>query len=666
MSVGITESERGKSFTAPQQAKSLPGRSLSNFDSSPDNEKQPSANKGKAQRIANTGETIPIVFGKRSSNKGGIWVQPPLVKSGSTNFKGQFLYVISQGQISSSPSKIKTWVGLRNMAFLDDQTITIAHNYSTAASLTSSSGTCPIAGSGLYCGIETYTYRQVLIKATVNEKIVVRPPDYLDEYYNFREIVRGTGDTTQITFTATYEVYDNETGADITTAYNNWLGGGGATLGFNQRYDSSGAVIGGNAVGTITDWVQEFIDDGLDPLTDPLGLGDSDFLDVSGGRSDFSYRYTITAVNNPTYGSTASTGTLDGVQREYIVSNTADPNSTPTADNSSYADITFLQVNGDIYTPPSAGSYPSTTEQLYLFYDEGVKVDLYSAGLSSGSYTNAASNQFIDLAMYLFRSYKQTAGATTSDIAQPVYLTNLQALSSFCTNYSFAFNGVIDQSVNIVEYISNLAPFFLLSFLNISGQFRFASVLPLNGSNQIDVTALSPKMTFTEANIIGGSFEKGYLSVEDRREFIANLVYRDSRPAEIGSVKTVSVRYTATAIDAPTEQYDLSSFCIDPTHASTYAKYELAKRKYSTHNIKFDTPLLTTELIPTDVIKITRQRRSSTDHADRSETEWYQVTNVSHSAEGFTSIEASHFPVNDSSVSLISNEVVNGTFKVLS
>ena len=96
-----------------------------------------------------------------------------------------------------------------------------------------------------------------------------------------------------------------------------------------------------------------------------------------------------------------------------------------------------------------------------------------------------------------------------------------------------------------------------------------------------------------------------------------------------------------------------------------YANYELSRRKYSTHNISFSTPLSRTTLIPTNIIKITRQRKSSTVDADRTEVEWYQITKVSHTASGETQIEASHFPVNGSSISEISNEVLNGTFTVL-
>lgn len=673
---------QGKAFAAHEQPKAKPGQEAAIFDSSTSNLKAPGSDKDVDQRIATTAETVPIVFGKRVSSNGGVWVQPPLVKSGSTQFKGQFLFVISQGQISSSPAKVTTWAGLRCLAFIDDQTITLAHNYSTAATLASTPGSCPIQGSGLYCGVDSYSFLTVLQSATTGSTWTQRQPDQTTQYYNYREICHGTGTTSNTGFTATLQMFDSETGADISTAYFNYIDEATSyQFGFNYNVtylaDGSGQPCLNN--GQINDWLAEFTSSdspiGLIPPinSETVAAGiytstqKSEFDAISGGRGAFTEKWTVAAGPTTPFvsGYATNTGTLTGTQYEYVVSNVANPSDTSTGNNSSYADITFLQINGDIYPAPSAGSFPTTTEQLYIYYEEGVKVDLYSAGLSSGSYTNAASNQFIDLAMYLFTLYKRTAGSTTAAIAAPVYLDNLVALSAFCTTYGLTFNGIISQAVNIVEYISSIAPFYLLSFISNGGRYQFASVLPLNGSNAIDVTALTPAKSFTEADILPGTFQKGYLSVEDRREFIASCVYRKSEPLEIGAQRTVTVKYPATSVDAPTEQFDLSSCCTNSAHATMYAKYELARRKFSTHNISFTTPLLTTTLIPTSIIKITRQRRSSTDHADRTEVEWYQVTKVSHTASGESQIEASHFPVNGSSVSEISKEVLTGTFTVL-
>ena len=124
------------------------------------------------------------------------------------------------------------------------------------------------------------------------------------------------------------------------------------------------------------------------------------------------------------------------------------------------------------------------------------------------------------------------------------------------------------------------------------------------------------------------------------------------------------MRFGTTDSDAPIEQFDLTDFCVIKSHAIIFAKHELARRKRSTHSILFQTPLLTTSLEPTNVIKVQRQRISNVGD-NRTETEFYQVTKINHSSAGVSTVEAVHFPVNASNVSLISNDVVNGTFTVI-
>ena len=108
----------------------------------------------------------------------------------------------------------------------------------------------------------------------------------------------------------------------------------------------------------------------------------------------------------------------------------------------------------------------------------------------------------------------------------------------------------------------------------------------------------------------------------------------------------------------------MTDFCVTAEHAVMYAKYELAKRKFSTHSISFQTALITTDLQPTHIIKIQRQRISS--HGDnRTEIEWYQVTGISYGTDGGSTIEAEHFPVSSSDIAEISNSIINGSFRVL-
>jgi len=642
------------------QFESTPHQAAAKQDQAPENRKTPKANLGAEQRIATAGETVPIVFGKRVSGNGGVWVQPSLARAGSNFFVGSFLFPVSQGQIVSSPVKHRAWVGLSNMAFLADQTITISAIYNSAATLAANPGTCPILGSGLYCGNETYSYLSTTLP--ISGEWVERWDWATTSYSGIRYVARGTGDTTNSAITTTAQVFDNLTGADVTAAYWAYIGlPSSTTIRFNVRFNSSGTILGGYGVGVVADYIggtnlPPGVSFGYSPV-DPIWAA----IGVTNGAT---LKFSVTGVDNQINPSLpASTGTLEGVQAEWVISKYADPASTPTADNSAFADITFLKVVGDIYDPPESGSYPTTTRQISVYYEQGVSVDLYSVGLVSGVYTQGASNQLVDLAMYLFTIYKRTSN-TDPDVAAPIYTGNMEDLATFCDEYSLHFNGVISDSFNIIEFLSETAPYFLLSFQSNGGQYRFEPLLPLNGSQEIDVTALTPAATFTEDEILPGSFSKSYVAAAEKTDVNATVLYRLNDPETIGTQQSVQVRYSGVSLDAPVEQFDMSDFCANRDHAVLYAKHYLARRKYSVHSISFATPLSTAGLKPTDVIKIERQRITSTGD-NRTEIEWYQIAAINHKTDGVTSIEATQFPVNGSNIARISNDVLNGTFTVV-
>ena len=658
-------------FTGDAQKKSKVGQDSQILDESLENFKKPNSDLDVAQKIAKTAETVPIVFGKRVNNIGGVWIQPSLIKAGTDNFVQKLLFVISQGEIVSSPTKSRSFTGLRRLTFLTDTTITMSHIYSTAASLASSPNSCPISSTGLYCGNDIYTYLQPLFQASSGSMLEVKP-DAKKDYENQRVITRGTGDTSNTTFIMETQVFDAETGANITTAYLNYLGFGNMQFLYNGRYNSNGNLIGGKTVGTIEDLAILFFNGNLvAPLnSETVAAGIytqsqlNSFNAISGGRSKFIFKNTFISIDTQTNtNNPASTGTLDGTQVEQIIGTSAVIQNTSN-NNSSFADITFLATSGNLFEEPTSGTFPSNTKQLYIFYEEGVKVDLFSAGLSGSNYTQGSSNQFIDLAMHLFKLYKKIDGNNTASIVAPVELSNLQSLSTFCTNNSMFFNGIISKAVNIVDFITQTSPFYFLSFLSVGGKYQFAPILPINGSNQIDTTALTPAITFTEANILQGTFKKNYLSVEERREFIANCIYTECIPTEIARRKTVSVRFNTSSLDSPTEQFDMSDFCSDVNHAILYAKYELARRKFTTHNISFSTTLLTTSLIPTNIIKLQLQRKNSVGD-DRTEIEYYQVSSITYDNDGVSNIEAAHFPLDSNSKSLISLELTSNNFTIL-
>lgn len=637
---------------AESQQAATPNQSATAQDSSYGNRKTPQADLGAQQRIAAVGETIPILFGKRVSGRGGVWIQPSLLKSGSYFFKGSFLFPISQGELVSSPVSYRVWIGLRNLAHLPDQTITVANIYTTAASLESSPGTCPVLGAGMYCGNETYSY---ITETLTDSGEYTQRLDWLGTSYSgARYVARGSGDTSNSAILTTTEVFDNETGNDLTSAYWAALGLPTNTQTAWNVIDPSNSALGCGLVGVVVDYID-------DPT---VGVG---YYNASGfwlGFSSGSVTFVDTVVSTTSQyfpGNPASTGTLTGIQQELVVSLYADPTNTPTADNSSYADITFLKVTGDIYDPPDAGSFPTTTRQISVFYSEGVKVDLYSVDVDGS--TQGASNQIVDLAMYLLTIYK-TVTPGLPDVSAPIDTSNMPGIAAFCNSYNMFYNGIISQSFNIIEFLSSVAPYFLLSFQSNGGQYRFEPLLPVNGSNEINVSFLTLAATFSEASIIPGTMQKNYIPAIDRTDISVSVLFRKSNPSEIGSSRSVQVRFSTTALDAAVEQFDMSDFCVVRSHAVLYAKHFLARRRWATHTISFAVPLSTAGLKPTDIIRVTRNRITSVGD-DRVETETYQITAISHQADGTSNIEAVHFPLNSSRIGLIPDDVVNGSFKVV-
>ena len=700
-------------FKAPAQPKAPPARAARKLDDSLLTGKKPSADIDKKQQIATPGETIPIVFGKRvydaGGDIGGIWVQPSLVKAGTKLFVGSFLYAISQGEIVSSPLKYRAWVGPRSLAFIADQAITLQHDYATAAEIAAAPDTCPIGGGTLFCGVETYSYLSQLAKAEVGAVYTYSYDPY--RYVTSRQITRGLGDTSNTVATLTGNdvfAFNSDDGTDISAAY---LAYRGWTFATPLQLNAAGTVgtiyeLGTNSpqspgflgIPAGARLVIQFIIAAVNTQYNPaLPASTGTLYGVQSETIESPYDYLI-----GTYSQSGTTVTVtatahglaigntvyieitsgNGVEGTYTVVTVPNANSftytagtslttsgnlylplTPGADNSAYADITFLRVEGDIYDPPSEGSYPTTTKQLFIYYEEGVEVDLYSGGLVGGVYPRGASNQFVDLAMYLFSIYKRADGANTADIASPIYIGNLTSIATFCDYYGFFFNGVLEDSVNIIDLISQLAPYFFLSFLSVGGQYRFEPLLPLDG-NVLDETALTPAATFTEDEILPGSFNKSFYPITDRQDFIAVMLYREANPSSIGIQRTIQVSYTTTALDAPVEQFDMTDFCTFESHAVKYAKLELAKRKFSTHTISFETALIVTGLIPTDIIKVDRQRITSAGD-NRSEVEWYQISSITFNAEGRSTIEAEHFPVTAGDVSAITYSIVNDSFRTI-
>jgi len=621
---------------------------------------------GKEQKTAAAGDTVPIIFGKRVNNQGGVWIQPTLAKQASYNFVGIFLYPLSQGELVSTPEVFQTYVGPQQIRARSGALPVITKYYSSASAMSGSPSSCPITSGKIFCDINSNYYIGGVAKAG---GFVTLGRDFDNFHTDNAGLTIGVGDTSNSVIQVTgdnYSAWDAITGADVTAAFFTNIGvSNPASYKFTfNRNPRTGTLIGGRTVGTIDRGI--VLNGGtLGQLFPPITNGNAAAYVHFGTGNPVNERFENATVNNQfVTTNSASTGTLGGVVSEFAASPVATPSNPGSGFNfTDYADITWLEIQGNLYdeSNPATGEYKISTRQLATFIAQGVKVPLYSAGSPSST---GASNQFVDLAMYLFSLIGRVDGANTADIATPISVSNLQAIAAFNSNSGMFFNGIIEQSVNVVEFISTLAPFYLLHFISSNGQYAFKTLLPVTSGNQINGGALTPSATFNENNIISGSFNKQYDPSESRRDIQLSVTLRDAKTARVGLQKNRIVRFATTSNSAPVEQFDMTDGCTSEAHADLFAKYELAKRKHSTHSITFDTPLITSGLEIMDLIKVQRQRKNSV-YDDRTEIDFYQITSIAHSSDGVSSVAAMHFPLNGSNVSVIANEVLTGSFTTI-
>lgn len=655
------ESERRRARQAASKLTNIAQRS----DDAVEASKKPRVNKieGAEQKTAAAGDTVPIVFGKRVSNVGGVWLQPALSKQNSYNFVGIFLYPLSQGEIVSTPVATSTYVGTEQIQGRTGTVPTLNKYYSSASAMASSPSTCPITSGKIFCD---YDSNYFIAYRVTTSGFAAYGGDFTNSHTDNAFLTIGIGDTDNsvIEFTGdNYQAWDSVTGADLTSNYFATLGVSNPSaykFRFNRR-PRGGNIQGGFSVG--------HIDRGIVNNGGSLGdlfqkIPNSTVYGPFGTSNPVNQKYENGTVNNQVIISNpADTGTLGGVVAEVASSPVPDPTNPGSGfDFTDYADITFLEIQGNIYDDSNAsqGEYKTTTRQLSVYIDQGVKVALYSAGTPG---TTGASNQFVDLAMHLF-SIIGRLDSSTADIASPIDTSNLQDLATFNTNIGAVFNGIIEQSVNIIEFISTMAPFFLLQFVSENGRYAFRPLLPVTTGNQIDGTALTPTATFTEANILAGTFQKQYDPADSRRDIQLSVAFREVKKERVGLQKTRTVRFSTVSNDVPVEQIDMTDCCTSEAHADLFAKFQLAKRKHSTHTISFETPLLTSSLKLNDVIRVQRQRKNSVGD-DRTETDHYKVTAINHLSDGKSVISADHFPLNASNISKISDEILNGSFTTI-
>ena len=204
------------------------------------------------------------------------------------------------------------------------------------------------------------------------------------------------------------------------------------------------------------------------------------------------------------------------------------------------------------------------------------------------------SNLLTDLIWYLFNNDNGGIGSISSEswLLRPSFETTAR----FLLQNKFFFDGAIEQKTNLRNYLTGVAPFFLCNFVIAAGQFAITPALPFDeASGAIDPTSIDIAATFSEGNIIEGSYSLDYLDRSERERFKAVVNYRINPKNQSPVTGSVLVReINDDAVFYPSESFDLTAFCTSRDHAITVGKYLIAIRNEIDHTIKFKT-------LPTDL-----------------------------------------------------------------
>ena len=244
----------------------------------------------------------------------------------------------------------------------------------------------------------------------------------------------------------------------------------------------------------------------------------------------------------------------------------------------------------------------TSLNQLRVWLANGISVRKFQPGTSAAV---GPSNKFTDLVYYLLTD--KTAGA--GNVISPALIdtTSLPQTSQFLNQYKLFFDGAIDQPTNIRQFISDLAPFFLCSFVIKNGQFSVIPAVPTTSSGTIATTPIQIKQLFTSGNIIENSFNVEYLSSEERKNFAAVMRYRKERRNQLPEEQTLVVRWADLPESTNIEAFDMTQYCTSRQHAFMAAKYFLSLRRRVTHTVTFKTTPYGMNLAPGDYIRVITQ-----------------------------------------------------------
>jgi len=241
----------------------------------------------------------------------------------------------------------------------------------------------------------------------------------------------------------------------------------------------------------------------------------------------------------------------------------------------------------------------TSLNQLRVWLADGISVLKFQADALGEI---GPSNKFTDLVYHLLTD--KTAGAGNVISPDLIDTASLPATSQFLEQNKLFFDGAIADPTNIRQFISDLAPFFLCSFVIKNGQFSVIPAVPTTVSGSVSTDPVKIQQLFTSGNIIEDSFNVEYLGTEERKNFAAVMRYRQGQRNQFPEEQTLVVRWADLPESSTIETFDMTQYCTSRQHAFTAAKYFMSLRRRVTHTVSFKTTPYGLNLAPGDYIRV--------------------------------------------------------------
>ena len=656
------------------------------------------SNLERQQDIAVVGETVPLIFCERkdwggdAGTNGGIWISPRLIQLGVKEFSLSMMYLLSQGKITGLTIDKVFW-GYNKLADVDETaTVELAYeqvpsnlslDYDPGGSL-SWTTTRTFAGPdlGRVGSTQTIQTGSKVIKLTLQCTV----DSYQSGAYAYVTSDGGSYCGREGNFdNCSNDIYYHKnyggnpysdvvslygsTRCYYTSTWNRYASWSANIKQFQeiQVFDQSGTLVK-EFKQTLTQGANTITIDGLpaDKYTvqiknygDPWDLTlPSAYVGSSGGCTTHNQvvRATNTrppsgSVNRGYQGSDTSVSTVTTTVVETVYNELQFPD-LPGGDQQivgGLSDLTMLGISGDILKlRPDEG--PDYFLQAHVFVETGIEVTRLLTD------DVGPSSMYPDLVYYLMQKTKVLQ-------ADQIDVDALRKAAQLCQTYQMHFNGVLQTTNSLSEWMLRTSPYFLLTPRQVDGKYGLWPVCPMNAAGELSRDVVQPAMVITADDIVSGSYSRQYISPIDRRPICLIMVYRDQPTESVGQTVTVEVRYPGTALSGPFESHDLTEHCCRPEQAVYAARYILAKRRFTTHTASFTLGRRAAQLKPGDIVRVDLDL-ATTDGDGITDSVFYQLESLSEGTGGQVIVEATHFPVDSSGVSVVAKETHAGAVTI--